>query len=354
MQKYNVVIQTAFIGDLFLSIPTLSRLKKIYPEHQTILVCKKGLGEFFLKLRWADQVFEVEKGNSKVYSQVISQINKNHIDNVFCLHRSFRSALLVFRIKAQYKIGLYSSRLEYLYKKIVFHTILQYPSKWPDVIRQMFILTPVDPQLKKMFDQGDWTYLNTKNQQQKFESIPEVFQFPVPDETRAVPVQKSVAIFPGSVWATKKWTHQGFAEVSKNLISKGYKIYIMGAPGDLADSEAIKNLVPEVQVLTGQMSLSDSALYIRYFDLIICNDSAPAHMAASLGRPVLCIFGPTVLDFGFRPWNNLSQVVELEDLGCRPCGPHGHRRCPLGHHDCMKKIDPNTVIATALDMLGEL
>ena len=72
-----------------------------------------------------------------------------------------------------------------------------------------------------------------------------------------------------------------------------------------------------------------------------------AHIAASLQRPVLCIFGPTVLDFGFRPWNDKSQVVE-EALLCRPCGPHGHARCPLGHHNCMKKIKAEFVYDQAL------
>jgi heptosyltransferase-2 len=127
----------------------------------------------------------------------------------------------------------------------------------------------------------------------------------------------------------------------------------MGAPSDKKDSDAVKTLSPKSSNLTGKMSLYDSTMALRDFDLVICNDSAPSHMAASLQRPVLCVFGPTVLDFGFRPWNDKSQVVENETLTCRPCGPHGHVKCPLSHHDCMNKIEIKNAYSAAVKILTQ-
>lgn len=351
MSSVNVVIQTAFIGDLFLAIPLLTRIRKQYPQHQIILVCKKGLGEFFLKFNIVDHTFEIEKGQSRSYNDIVKKINTFDVENVFCLHQSFRSALFSFKIKAKNKISFASSAFSRIYKKLIFNSVLLYPRHWPDVIRQMAILSPVDSELAQFIRTRDWSYLNVKNKQDGFEPIPAYFSFP-----RLMPLEKSkgakrIALFPGSVWATKKWTHQGYADVAQKLMNHGNHVVIMGGPDDIQDAAAIQKYVPQIENQTGQMSLLNSSLYMQNFDLIICNDSAPAHIAASLQRPVLSLFGPTVLDFGFRPWDDLSQVIENDQLSCRPCGPHGHHQCPLGHHDCMKKIDSNRVFKKALEML---
>jgi heptosyltransferase-2 len=66
--KHNLVIQTAFLGDLILSIPALKRIKQIFPEDKLVVVCKNGLGDFLLKEKIVDQVIEVEKSNSRSYS----------------------------------------------------------------------------------------------------------------------------------------------------------------------------------------------------------------------------------------------------------------------------------------------
>lgn len=353
MKKVNVVVQTAFIGDLFLSIPLLLRLKKLYPECETVLVCKKGLKEIFLKWNIVEHVFEVQKGNAHSYNFIATEINQLEVQNVFCLHQSLRSALFTMKLKAKSKIGFGQTSFDRLYKKIFFNRVVPYVKAWPDVIRQMSILNPVDLELNKIIVSKDWTYLNQKNQQGGFESIPEIFQFPQlglnlkPQNTS----QKQIALFPGSVWATKKWTHEGFGQLAQKLTQQGFRVCIMGGPDDLADALAIQKIAPQAENLTGKMSLYESSMYVSQFDLVVCNDSAPAHIASCIQRPVLCLFGPTVLDFGFRPWNDKSQVIE-EQLSCRPCGPHGHVKCPLGHHDCMKNIKATSVYDQALKMLN--
>lgn len=353
MKRVNVVVQTAFIGDLFLSIPLLIRLKKLYPDCETVLVCKKGLKEIFLKWNIVQHVFEVQKGKADSYNRIVSEMNQFDIQNVFCLHQSLRSALFTFKLKAKNKIGFGLTTFDRIYKKIFFNHVVTYIKAWPDVIRQMSILQPVDPELRKILLSRDWTYLNEKNQDGGFASIPETFQFPRLDLDLKPQSssQKQVALFPGSVWATKKWTHEGFGVLAQKLTQLGFRVCIMGGPDDVADALAIQKIAPLAENLTGTMSLYESSMYISQFDLIVCNDSAPAHIASCIQRPVLCIFGPTVLDFGFRPWNDKSQVIE-EQLSCRPCGPHGHAKCPLGHHDCMKKIKADSVYDQALKMLN--
>jgi heptosyltransferase-2 len=331
-----IFIQTAFIGDLFLSIPTLNRLKKQYSNHDIILICKKGLSEVFLKEKIVDHAFEIEKSNALSYGAVLQQLKSYKIDIVLCPHRSFRSAFFVAKINAKIKIGFKNWYNMFFYSQTV-----AYPKSWPDVIRQMSILTPIDDVLSAQISKTDWSYLNIKNESGFFNEIPEVFSF---SKKSFLKQPKTIALFPGSVWKTKQWTTEGFSEVTRKLLDRQIQVYLMGGAAEIDLCKKIQTENPRVFNYSGKLSLYESYLKLKDCDLVICNDSAPAHMAASLGLRVIAIFGPTTLNFGFRPWSNYSAVAENTNINCRPCGAHGHDVCPLKHHRCMQDLKSDHVL----------
>ena len=106
--RANLVIQTAFLGDLILAVPLLQRLKKLFPDDLLIVMCKSGLGEFLLKEHLVDEIVEVEKGNAASYRQAQAKLSGHHIRNLYCVHRSIRSLLFAAGIKAEKKIGFSS------------------------------------------------------------------------------------------------------------------------------------------------------------------------------------------------------------------------------------------------------
>lgn len=332
-----VFIQTAFIGDLFLSLPTLDQIRKLYPNHQILLVCKNGLSEFFLKEKKVDLAIEVLKGNSKSYAEAVQKINHFKVDIVICPHRSFRSAWLAFQIKSHLRVGFKT-----WWSSLFFHKTSRYQKNWPDVIRQLNILSVLSPSIQSVIETKDWSYLNFCDAKGYFPKIPAFFQFsvnpPIPSKS------STIAIFPGSVWKTKQWTVEGFAEVTAEMIKQGKRVLLMGGPTEKEICDQIQKLNPGAENWVGRLSLYESILKIRECQQVLCNDSAPAHMAASLGVPIVSIFGPTTVNLGFRPWNDQSTVVENLDLDCRPCGAHGHNQCPRGHHRCMIDLKSSTVI----------
>jgi heptosyltransferase-2 len=85
--------------------------------------------------------------------------------------------------------------------------------------------------------------------------------------------------------------------------------------------------------------------------VLVTNDSAPMHLASAAGTPTVAIFGPTVPDFGYGPLAPLASAVGHDTLPCRPCDRHGPRRCPLGHHRCMRDLLPSDVAARARTLL---
>ena len=95
--------------------------------------------------------------------------------------------------------------------------------------------------------------------------------------------------------------------------------------------------------LAGQTSIPDLFYLYSQGEYLIANDSSPIHLAAMSAAKTIAIFGPTTLSLGYRPWNDKARVAQIE-LICRPCGAHGHNKCPIGTHDCMKKLGAQHVM----------
>ncbi len=346
--RCHVVIQTAFLGDLFLAIPLLKKLKLKYPADHLVLVCKSGLGEYFLNEKLVDTVLEVKKNSRQSYVEALKSLNTLPIETVFCVHRSIRSQLLCLQIRAVQKIGFKS-----LLSRFIFNHSVVFQKQWPEALRQLWLMTAVDSQLKSQLMNTDWSQLNTVDPAGALKPVPKEFQG-LNSNSALEKMQKRIAIFPGSVWATKKWTESGFREVTNYFIEKGYEVFLMGGADEKDLCEKIKSQIPDapqVTVKAGQMTIAQSVEFIKSCDVVICNDSAPAHMAASQNVKVVTIFGPTTLQLGFRPWSDAARVVQNNSLTCRPCGKHGHQVCPLGHHHCMTQIGSAAVIQAAVTLL---
>jgi len=135
-------------------------------------------------------------------------------------------------------------------------------------------------------------------------------------------------------------------------------VALLGGPDDreLTDSilspSEISDSLASILDLVGKLSLQESAGLIREAELVVCNDSAPLHMASAAGVPTVAIFCATTPEMGFGPWRNPHRVVEVKGLECRPCGRHGGNSCPLGTSDCIKGISVEEVFRSAGELLN--
>lgn len=146
-----------------------------------------------------------------------------------------------------------------------------------------------------------------------------------------------VVLAPGARWGTKRWPY--FAELAQSL---PHPAVIIGGQEDEGLATAIMGAAPErCRSAIGVADLRASAALVERAALVVSNDSVALHLATALDRPVVAIFGPTIPAFGFGPLGD-DPILELS-LPCRPCSPHGPVACPLGHHRCMREIEVGRV-----------
>ena len=106
--------------------------------------------------------------------------------------------------------------------------------------------------------------------------------------------------------------------------------------------------LPGVLNLCGLLSIDELAALIEDAALLIGADSAPAHLAAAIGTPVLAVFSGTNRVEQWRPWGEHVRVIK-HATSCSPC----HRRsCPLADHPCLAGLQPSAVFAAARELLN--
>lgn len=358
----TVVIQTAFLGDLLLSVPLLVEIRKTWPQDQIILVCRKNFAGLMKSYGVADEVYGIKKGDRETYRQVLAGIKKHQVERVICPHESPRTALLCAQIQTPVKVS-YSQ----FWNSLFFNHRIAKHAKMPDALRQLKLLTPFRDDLQKHFAElevnqlllkdshhhltpsPEWGYTNLKSWATKNIELAEQMNSKWNLTPQAL--EKTVLLFPGSVWATKRWTIEGFINVAQTLVLSGYQVRAVGGPGEEIFCQQICDAVPEVANDGGTLDLPETSWLIAHSCLVIGNDSGPSHMSCLMGTKTLTILGPTDVSFGYRPWGPQAYIAEISGLACRPCGSHGHQKCPVKTHACMKSLSGEHVAQIALAIL---
>lgn len=343
--KKILFIQTAFLGDVLLTIPSLRRLKVKYPGAQISLITRKGLGEILKKLNLVDNVYEVDKGSAHSYQQVQQALKLSLFDLLITPHESFRTGYFAWKISALEKIGPRT-----FYNFLFFDRLVRKNKQLPEPLRVLqFCDELAQPQwsVKELYAiENNKLKVDTSFASMSCRDEISAWHEYGKMETQFGLQRKRVLLFPGSVWETKKYPVHQYLEVTKTLIQKGFSVVLMGAKNEVHLGEQIqKGLDQPILNLIGQTSLAETLCLMALSGCVLGNDSGSSHLASVAGCPSVTVFGPTIVEFGYRPWSNQSYIVQTaKQLSCRPCGSHGHHACPIGTHVCMTSIAPAEVL----------
>jgi heptosyltransferase-2 len=128
-------------------------------------------------------------------------------------------------------------------------------------------------------------------------------------------------------------------------------VAVIGGAAEAPAAAAVLERAPHAIDATARLPLLASAELIARSVALVCNDSAPLHLASAMNTPTLAIFGPTVPAFGFGPLSERRAIAGHRALPCRPCDRHGPRTCPLGHWRCMRELSADAVYAQLADLV---
>lgn len=339
--KKILIIQTAFAGDVILTLPLVQVLKENYPGSEISFLCIPNVSNILENNPGISEIILYDKKKKKKgllnFLRLVKEIQGRNFGLVISPHRSLRSTLISRYSGAKHTISFDTSALSAKYTSRVV-----YKKNVHEIIRNLSLLAPLGIVRNEIIVPEIYPSEDDKIKVDKL-----LYEFKIGQE------EKFITVAPGSVWFTKAFPDYKFANVIGILNDFHYKIVMTGGSEDAGLCSKIKVLSKSRNVYNaaGKLTYLQSAELIRRSAVLLTNDSAPMHLANAVGTKVNAVFGATVPEFGFYPIGKADKIFQTEGLKCRPCGIHGGNRCPIKTFDCMEKINESEV---ALELVSSV
>ncbi|NOY78247.1 MAG: lipopolysaccharide heptosyltransferase II [Calditrichaeota bacterium] len=336
-----LIIQTAYLGDVVLSLPLVDELRRNLTEFELDYLAIPSVMNVLENYPGISRVIPYDKRDTErgfqAFVQKVRFLKDQQYDLALLPHRSWRSASLAKWAAIPVRIGFNRSWASFLYTHVI-----PYDETVHEVNRNLSLLQPLGVLPKKK------TGLQLAIAPEDIERVDAIWQ-----ESRLEQGRPCVALAPGSVWATKRWLPDRFAQLIRELTAEGIQVVLIGGPADAPlGRELEKSASKNIANFIGKLTPRESAEAIRRCAVLVSNDSAPVHLASAVGTKVVEIFGPTIPEFGFTPFGVSHRILEKK-LDCRPCGDHGGNKCPLNTFACMKSISVAEVYHAVKELLDE-
>lgn len=335
-----LVFNPSFLGDCILTTPLIKLVKRKFPDSRVFFCVRPENVPMFTGLSFIDEVIAFDKrGVHKGIKGLITfarLLESYHFDYILSCHRHYRTSILMKLLKTPLKIGFRDSKLS-----IVYDVRVARPKQLSEELKNCALLRPLSDFKEEDIEEPEVTY------DKLFYEKLSLFLGTITSG------RKVVGVNPMSVWATKMWPYERFAEVINRLyLEDGVISMVFSGPDEIDRFMKMKSLikVPFIN-LAGRTSLPELAAYIKYADLFVTGDSGPMHIARCFKKPMVIIYGATTSKMGFAPAYLGVSIVEIDGLKCRPCGRHGGVRCPEKHFRCMLDITTDVVIAEIRNLL---
>jgi heptosyltransferase-2 len=342
----TLVIRFSSIGDIILSSPLLRVLRARFPDGQIDYVTRNEYAELVKSNQNLNYTYEFDAMQGFEGLRVLKRkVRAEGYDLIIDIHDSLRSKYLR-SIRGPKHVAVVNKRviertMLVKLKKNIYKKVASIADRYIEPLRQYGIV-----------NDGKGLELH----------IPDEILFGVSAKMAKLQLngfERVIGLCPGARHFTKRWPVERFAVVGvRGAREAGAKLLVFGGPDEVDLCTTLVDRINEqagdgrATHFCGQLSLLETAATMGFCDLIITNDSGLMHIATAMHRKVVAIFGSTVREFGFFPYEENAVVLERSGLYCRPCSHIGRSECPEEHFRCLREISVEEVYASARAMVG--
>lgn len=338
----NIVVRgTNWVGDAMMTVPALREIRRLFPEAHITLATRPWAKGLFSGAEFIDELQVHEGSGLRSVVQQVREWRKQSFDLAILFPNSLETALVASLARVPFRIGYATDG-----RQALLTHALELP-EWRSVKHEVFYYLQIVAELEWLI-KHEQTFLN--RQPDSSLNISSGRQAAARDFLRSHGVGSSndgrvlIALCPGSINSrAKRWPAERYAELGDRLIGElQAEVILIGSAAEVDVSHAVsRQMRKQPVVLTGQTDLAQLVAILSQVDLLVTNDTGPAHIASALGRPTLVIFGPTN-PLTTRPFSSYGQVLR-QPPDCAPCML---RDCPIDHR-CMTAITPADVFERA-------
>lgn len=319
-----LIIRFSSLGDILLTTPLIRSLRKETPKSKIHFLVKDEYKDVLINNPHLDKIHLLKIEKPK---ELIKELKKEQFDLIIDLQKNLRSLKISAGIKApklRFNKRTFAKLLLVKTKINLLKNSPQIPVRYAGAIPNFRL-------------DGEGLELITHNRPSELMNTKE----------------KIIGFCPGTRHFTKRWPEEYFVDLGKKLIEAGYTIALFGGKEDRELCKNIGSRIPSAIDLSNDNRILQTAADMKKCTAVICNDSGLMHAACAVQIPVLAIFGSTVKEFGFTPYNCTNLILENKSLSCRPCTHIGRESCPLGHFKCMNELTPGLAFKHLMELINK-
>lgn len=331
--KRVVVRGTNWVGDSVMTVPALRALRRLLPDAKITLATRPSAKGIFSEVDFIDDVLVYDRRNAFSVVSQVREWRRREFDLAVLFQNAFEAALIPFLAGVPTRLGYATESRQGL---------LTHPLPLPDwrsskheVFYYLYLITALEQSLSgtSTVCESDPDISLTISESRKNEATELLRSYGVDDEKTVV------AICPGSINSrAKRWPAESYAALADRLLEQQQQVVLIGSRDEIdVTNEVTNRMRNQPVVLTGKTTLDQLTAVLGLVDLVVTNDTGPAHIAAALGSPTIVIFGPTN-PLTTRPFSFKAEILR-HPPDCAPCML---RDCPIDHR-CMTAITVDEV-----------
>lgn len=318
LSKLNkiLIIRLSSLGDILLTTPFIRAIKSQFPDIKIDMLLREEYADVVKLNPYLNKKFLFKK-DEKSNNVLIEQLKNTNYELVIDLQNNLRSKKIVSSLKTKsvkFDKRSFDKFLLVNFKINKLKEALQIPVRYSNTIHDLNL------------DKGGLDLFTDKSANEEL-----------------IGKNNLIGFCPGARHFTKRWLKEYFVELGNKLTQDDYTIVLFGGRIDKEICEEINKAIPGSINLANDDDLLQTVADMKLCKVVVCNDSGLMHTATATGTKVIAIFGSTVKEFGFAPYNCNNLILENNSLTCRPCSHIGRSNCPKKHFDCIKSIKPDFV-----------
>ncbi|MHB2019873.1 MAG: glycosyltransferase family 9 protein [Candidatus Xenobia bacterium] len=358
--KNVLFIELSEMGSAILVDPAMQKLLRDRPQVSLFFVifesCKDSLR--FLGTVPAERVFSIRDKNFTSLAvdslKFLAWCRKQGIDTVIDLELFSRfTALLSGLCGATRRVGFHAFRHEGLYRgDIMTHRVAYNPHQhitrnFLSLIHALLSAQPQVPFSKVVIDAAD---LKLNKATIRADQRAEVWSLIAQASPRVDPQQHRLLLVnpnASDMLPQRRWMRENFVELIRMILADQEDVYVLltGATPERVAAESMREAVGSERCLNlaGQLGLLQLLPLYDISEIMVTNDSGPAHFAAVTRMPTVVLFGPETPSL----YGSLGDTIPIyAGLACSPCvAATNHRDTACRDNVCLQVIKPAQVYA---------
>lgn len=322
-----LIIRLATLGNVAMTVPVIASLSSRYPDDRFIIASKKKLGAMFASM---PNVEFREVDNHITWRGIVQLWRdwKKEIDHVIDLQDSPKTRLFDCLMRMS---GTNVTRIQYGRFR-----------KW------MTCFLGAKGELKSEFQRYQDTFLKAG-----LETDDSFTDLPI-DTTAAMHIEqrygkkegKWIGIAPFAKYRSNMLPYRVTKEIIQRMSNEpNTRVFLFGA-GEI-ECEMLRqwaSVFQHTESIAGRLQLSEELELMRKLDVMICMDSANQHLSSLVNLRAVSVWCATHPIIGFKGWKQSEEnIIQVNDLRCRPCTCHGTNYCKYGNFAC-RQINAETII----------